>query len=40
MFFISFLRFKSVYLDDDIRIAKDILGDYLVVDRAPYEWTE
>ncbi|CAL5398086.1 unnamed protein product [Camellia sinensis] len=32
--------FKSVYLDDDIRVAKDIRGDYLVVDHAPYEWTE
>ncbi|XP_021756359.1 probable plastid-lipid-associated protein 11 [Chenopodium quinoa] len=32
--------FESVYLDDDIRVAKDIRGDYLVVDRAPYEWKE
>ncbi|KAL9245259.1 hypothetical protein vseg_018933 [Gypsophila vaccaria] len=32
--------FESVYLDDDIRVAKDIRGDYLVVDRAPYEWRE
>ncbi|KAL4562859.1 hypothetical protein LXL04_026890 [Taraxacum kok-saghyz] len=32
--------FDSVYLDDDIRIAKDIRGDYLVVDRAPYQWKE
>lgn len=26
--------FESVYLDDKIRVAKDIRGDYLVVDRA------
>ncbi|CAA6663292.1 unnamed protein product [Spirodela intermedia] len=32
--------FESVYLDEDIRVAKDIRGDYLVVDRAPYTWTE
>lgn len=32
--------FDSVYLDDDLRVAKDIRGDYLVVDRAPYEWKE
>ncbi|KAL9264532.1 putative plastid-lipid-associated protein 11, chloroplastic [Drosera capensis] len=32
--------FESVYLDDDIRVAKDIRGDYLVVDRAPYVWKE
>ncbi|XP_031269696.1 probable plastid-lipid-associated protein 11, chloroplastic [Pistacia vera] len=32
--------FESVYLDDDIRIAKDIRGDYLVVNRAPYNWKE
>lgn len=32
--------FENVYLDDDIRVAKDIRGDYLVVDRAPYEWSE
>ncbi|ONK56315.1 uncharacterized protein A4U43_C10F6730 [Asparagus officinalis] len=32
--------FESVYLDDDIRVAKDIRGDYLVVDRAPYSWKE
>ncbi|XP_076927111.1 putative plastid-lipid-associated protein 11, chloroplastic [Bidens hawaiensis] len=32
--------FESVYLDDEIRIVKDIRGDYLVVDRAPYSWTE
>ncbi|XP_071698704.1 probable plastid-lipid-associated protein 11, chloroplastic isoform X2 [Rutidosis leptorrhynchoides] len=32
--------FDSVYLDNDIRIAKDIRGDYLLVDRAPYEWKE
>ncbi|KAK9069931.1 hypothetical protein SSX86_010329 [Deinandra increscens subsp. villosa] len=28
--------FDSLYLDDDIRVARDIRGDYLVVDRAPY----
>ncbi|KAJ0559468.1 hypothetical protein HanHA300_Chr06g0200671 [Helianthus annuus] len=33
-------RFESVYLDEEIRIVKDIRGDYLVVDRAPYSWTE
>ncbi|XP_058221648.1 probable plastid-lipid-associated protein 11, chloroplastic isoform X2 [Rhododendron vialii] len=33
-------RFRSIYLDDGIRVAKDIRGDYLVVDRAPYEWKE
>lgn len=33
-------RFESVYLDEDIRVAKDIRGDYLVVDRAPYCWKE
>ncbi|XP_072988468.1 probable plastid-lipid-associated protein 11, chloroplastic [Typha latifolia] len=32
--------FESVYLDEDIRVAKDIRGDYLVVDRAPYSWKE
>ncbi|KAJ0914214.1 putative plastid-lipid-associated protein [Helianthus annuus] len=32
--------FESVYLDEEIRIVKDIRGDYLVVDRAPYSWTE
>ncbi|KAJ0053097.1 hypothetical protein Pint_00163 [Pistacia integerrima] len=32
--------FESVYLDDEIRVVKDIRGDYLVVDRAPYAWTE
>ncbi|XP_044504187.1 probable plastid-lipid-associated protein 11, chloroplastic isoform X2 [Mangifera indica] len=32
--------FESVYVDDDIRIAKDIRGDYLVVNRAPYKWKE
>ncbi|KAF3780624.1 putative plastid-lipid-associated protein 11 [Nymphaea thermarum] len=33
-------RFESIYLDDKIRVAKDIRGDYLVVDRAPYSWKE
>ncbi|XP_050386323.1 probable plastid-lipid-associated protein 11, chloroplastic isoform X3 [Argentina anserina] len=32
--------FESVYLDEEIRVAKDIRGDYLVVDRAPYTWRE
>ncbi|XP_074560526.1 putative plastid-lipid-associated protein 11, chloroplastic [Curcuma longa] len=32
--------FESIYLDDDIRVVKDIRGDYLVVDRAPYSWKE
>lgn len=32
--------FESVYLDDEIRVVKDIRGDYLVVDRAPYAWKE
>ncbi|XP_039141301.1 probable plastid-lipid-associated protein 11, chloroplastic [Dioscorea cayenensis subsp. rotundata] len=32
--------FESVYMDDEIRVAKDIRGDYLVVDRAPYSWKE
>ncbi|WOL10194.1 hypothetical protein Cni_G18948 [Canna indica] len=32
--------FESIYLDDDIRVAKDIRGDYLVVDRASYSWKE
>ncbi|XP_031482184.1 probable plastid-lipid-associated protein 11, chloroplastic [Nymphaea colorata] len=32
--------FESIYLDDMIRVAKDIRGDYLVVDRAPYSWKE
>ncbi|XP_024932545.2 probable plastid-lipid-associated protein 11, chloroplastic isoform X2 [Ziziphus jujuba] len=32
--------FESVFLDDEIRVVKDIRGDYLVVDRAPYAWKE
>ncbi|KAK8916964.1 hypothetical protein KSP39_PZI022925 [Platanthera zijinensis] len=32
--------FESVYMDGEIRVAKDIRGDYLVVDRAPYSWKE
>lgn len=32
--------FESVYLDHEIRVVKDVRGDYLVVDRAPYSWTE
>ncbi|GMN56337.1 hypothetical protein TIFTF001_025456 [Ficus carica] len=35
-----FYRFDTVYLDDEIRVVKDIRGDYLVVDRAPYAWKE
>ncbi|KAL2989633.1 hypothetical protein AAZX31_11G148900 [Glycine max] len=33
-------RFDIVYLDDDLRVVKDIRGDYLVVDRASYDWKE
>ncbi|KAF3552509.1 hypothetical protein DY000_02004795 [Brassica cretica] len=32
--------FDNVYMDGDIRVAKDIRGDYLVVDRAPFNWKE
>ncbi|XP_057981646.1 probable plastid-lipid-associated protein 11, chloroplastic isoform X2 [Malania oleifera] len=32
--------FESVYLDEEIRVAKDVRGDYLIVDRAPYSWRE
>ncbi|MQL86367.1 hypothetical protein Taro_018904 [Colocasia esculenta] len=32
--------FESLYLDEDIRVVKDIRGDYLVIDRAPYSWKE
>ncbi|KAJ7962089.1 Plastid lipid-associated protein [Quillaja saponaria] len=32
--------FETVYLDDEIRVVKDIRGDYLVVDRASYAWKE
>ncbi|KAE9592275.1 putative plastid lipid-associated protein/fibrillin [Lupinus albus] len=32
--------FETVYLDDDLRVVKDIRGDYLVVDRASYRWKE
>ncbi|KAK7339302.1 hypothetical protein VNO77_19960 [Canavalia gladiata] len=32
--------FDTVYLDDDLRVVKDIRGDYLVVDRASYIWKE
>ncbi|KAI3984605.1 hypothetical protein MKX01_040482 [Papaver californicum] len=32
--------FESVYTDDNIRVVKDVRGDYLVVDRAPYKWKE
>lgn len=35
-----FCRFDTVYLDDDLRVVKDIRGDYLVVDRASYNWKE
>ncbi|KAK7814295.1 putative plastid-lipid-associated protein 11, partial [Quercus suber] len=30
--------FDSVYLDDDVKVAKDIQGNYLIVDLAPYSW--
>ncbi|XP_042484001.1 probable plastid-lipid-associated protein 11, chloroplastic isoform X2 [Macadamia integrifolia] len=32
--------FESIYLDDEIQVAKDIRGDCLVVDRALYSWRE
>ncbi|XP_061371310.1 probable plastid-lipid-associated protein 11, chloroplastic isoform X1 [Gastrolobium bilobum] len=32
--------FETVYLDDHLRVVKDIRGDYLVVDRASYSWKE
>ncbi|KAL0538183.1 hypothetical protein IC582_027186 [Cucumis melo] len=32
--------FDTVYLDDENRVVKDIRGDYLIVERAPYSWTE
>ncbi|XP_023006662.1 probable plastid-lipid-associated protein 11, chloroplastic isoform X2 [Cucurbita maxima] len=32
--------FETVYLDDDIRVVKDIRDDYLIVERAPYTWKE
>ncbi|XP_010540236.1 PREDICTED: probable plastid-lipid-associated protein 11 [Tarenaya hassleriana] len=32
--------FDTVYIDDDIRVVKDTRGDYLIVDRAPYNWEE
>ncbi|XP_024540839.1 probable plastid-lipid-associated protein 11, chloroplastic isoform X1 [Selaginella moellendorffii] len=32
--------FESVYLDEHIRLAKDIRGDFLVVERAPYDWID
>ncbi|XP_016439220.1 putative plastid-lipid-associated protein 11, chloroplastic [Nicotiana tabacum] len=32
--------FETVYLDDEIRVVKDIRQDYLVVERAPYTWKE
>lgn len=32
--------FESLYLDEKIRIAKDIRGDYLVVDRSSYTWED
>lgn len=35
-----FYRFETVYLDNEIRVVKDIRGDYLVVERAPYSWKE
>lgn len=32
--------FETVYLDEEIRVVKDIRGDYLIVERAPHTWTE
>ncbi|KAL2513988.1 putative plastid-lipid-associated protein 11 [Forsythia ovata] len=32
--------FETVYIDDEIRVVKDIRKDYLIVERAPYSWTE
>ncbi|KAF3615424.1 putative plastid-lipid-associated protein 11 [Capsicum annuum] len=32
--------FDTVYLDDEIRVVKDIRQDYLIVERAPYTWKE
>ncbi|KAI5564261.1 hypothetical protein POPTR_014G058400v4 [Populus trichocarpa] len=32
--------FESLYIDEEIRVVKDIRGDYLVVDKAPYAWKE
>ncbi|XP_051121032.1 probable plastid-lipid-associated protein 11, chloroplastic [Andrographis paniculata] len=32
--------FESVYIDDEIRVVKDIRKDYLIVERAPYSWKE
>jgi hypothetical protein len=29
-----------LYIDEEIRVVKDIRGDYLVVDKAPYAWKE
>ncbi|XP_057807313.1 probable plastid-lipid-associated protein 11, chloroplastic isoform X2 [Salvia miltiorrhiza] len=33
-------QFESLYIDDEIRVVKDIRKDYLVVERAPYSWKE
>ncbi|OMO50592.1 hypothetical protein COLO4_37993 [Corchorus olitorius] len=33
--------FETVYLDEEIRVSKDIVrGNYLVMERAPYNWKE
>ncbi|KAE8709385.1 GATA transcription factor 2-like [Hibiscus syriacus] len=32
--------FEPVYLDDEIRVVKDIRDDYLIVERGPYNWKE
>ncbi|KAL2234045.1 probable plastid-lipid-associated protein 11 [Sesamum indicum] len=32
--------FDSLYIDDEIRVVKDIRQDYLIVERAPYSWKE
>ena len=39
-FCLIFYRFETVYLDEDIRVVKDIRDDYLIVERAPYTWKE
>ncbi|KZV46167.1 putative plastid-lipid-associated protein 11 [Dorcoceras hygrometricum] len=38
--YLSNQRFESCYMDDEIRVVKDIRQDYLVVERAPYSWKE
>jgi len=36
--FYNISSFDSVYLDDDVKVAKDIQGNCLIVDLAPYSW--